>query len=149
MQVQEVSQHEPECKVYFALTKCDLFEQFPAVGSASSQLMESPQESGSKLFHWQSWHLLLRPLYSRCFAVCDALQAASVSLMRGAHQIILALALSSNMCFSLCRLHLHCNSNLCFACSMYLAGPAEPVYFTSIMNQMNADSCCHTESTAF
>ena len=47
LQVQEVLHHEPECKVYIALTKCDLLEQFPAVGSDATQRMPSPQESGT------------------------------------------------------------------------------------------------------
>lgn len=49
IQVQEVIQHEPDCKVYFALTKCDLLEQPPAFSSHTSNLEPSPQESGLHL----------------------------------------------------------------------------------------------------
>lgn len=61
MQVQEVTEHEPDCKVYFALTKCDLLEQPPAVGSNGSQLDPSPQESGA------SSNLLLQLCWTLCW----------------------------------------------------------------------------------
>ncbi|DBA94866.1 TPA: Ras-related protein Rab-24 [Trebouxia sp. C0004] len=43
--VQEVAEHEPDCKIYFALTKCDLLEQLPGIGIDASHLEPSPQES--------------------------------------------------------------------------------------------------------
>lgn len=32
MQAKEVTDHEPDCRIYFAMTKCDLLEQLPSVG---------------------------------------------------------------------------------------------------------------------
>lgn len=46
IQANEVTQHEPECKIYFAMTKCDLLDQPPGVGTDGSTLEPSPQESG-------------------------------------------------------------------------------------------------------
>ena len=47
MQAQEVADHEPECKVYFALTKCDLLDQPPGIGVIEADLEPSPHESGT------------------------------------------------------------------------------------------------------
>lgn len=46
MQAQEVSQNEPGCKIYFAMTMCDLLDQPPGIGTEGSSLEPSPQESG-------------------------------------------------------------------------------------------------------
>lgn len=48
MQAQEVAQHEPDCKLYFAMTKCDQLNQPPGIGNDSSTLEPSPQESGNQ-----------------------------------------------------------------------------------------------------
>ena len=48
LQAQEVTHHEPECKIYFAMTKCDLLDQPPGIGNDSSTLEPSPQESGNQ-----------------------------------------------------------------------------------------------------
>jgi len=54
-----VAEHEPNCKVYFALTKCDLLEQLPGVGTDASHLEPSPQESGTQSNHCPAAILLL------------------------------------------------------------------------------------------
>lgn len=59
IQVREVAEHEPDCKVYFALTKCDLLEQLPGIGTDASHLEPSPQESGTPSNHCSAVRLLL------------------------------------------------------------------------------------------
>ena len=49
MQAQEVTQHEPDCKIYFAMTKCDQLDQPPGIGNDGSTLEPSPQDSGKQL----------------------------------------------------------------------------------------------------
>ena len=48
IQAQEVMQHEPDCRIYFAMTKCDLLDQPPGIGNDGSTLEPSPQESGKQ-----------------------------------------------------------------------------------------------------
>lgn len=33
LQAKEVTGHEPECRIYFAMTKCDLLDHLPSVGA--------------------------------------------------------------------------------------------------------------------
>lgn len=47
MQAQEVAEMEPDCKIYFAMTKCDLLDQPPGIGVGETNLEPSPQESGT------------------------------------------------------------------------------------------------------
>ncbi|KAL3162934.1 Ras- protein Rab-24 [Trebouxia sp. C0010 RCD-2024] len=42
---QEVTHNEPNCKVYFAMTMCDLLDQPPGIGIDGSSLDPSPQDS--------------------------------------------------------------------------------------------------------
>ena len=41
MQVQEVAEHEPACKIYLALTKCDLLERPAALSNQGAAALES------------------------------------------------------------------------------------------------------------
>ena len=54
-----MTEHEPDCKLYFALTKCDLLEQLPGIGTDASHLEPSPQESGTHSSHCSAATLLL------------------------------------------------------------------------------------------
>lgn len=48
MQAQEVKHNEPNCKIYFAMTMCDLLDQPPGIGTDGSSPDPSPQDSGDE-----------------------------------------------------------------------------------------------------
>ena len=56
MQAQEVRQHEPDCRIYFAMTKCDLLDHPPGIGKNGSNFEPSPQESGTQHTLMRNYH---------------------------------------------------------------------------------------------